>query len=133
MSQEVYCENCRYLARSQPNPFSPETSSNPKVMEQWPKWSQKLKEIEQAERQKFNLLRQAEHQNRPQRLDFRALFTAKPLFYSWCRHWTELGRKNWKKDQFGNDVKVYELTAIRNKNHDCVHFTEKEPDGGQDL
>jgi len=114
MPEKVYCTNCRYLRPPhRPRPYSNASASNPEVLRHWAKWDQQLQEIEQSERDRF-------------RLGLR--FTWKPRYYSWCQWWTDHGHDKSKEDQFGEPEIIYELTARRNKDHNCPHFEERDPE-----
>ena len=108
MSEKVYCKGCCYLRPPhRPEPYSSALAGNPDVQQHWRKWEEDLEEVETSERDRFRLGQ---------------AFTYKPQFYSWCQYWTDLGRHGWQRNQFGGTIKVYELTARRNANHDCTGF-----------
>jgi len=114
MGEKVFCKGCRYLIPPvRPNLYSADIAANPDALEQLARWDQKLEEMEQAERERFQL-------GLP--------FTYKPMFYSHCRWWTDAGSDKWRTDHTGKAVVIYELAARRNASHDCPHYEAGEPE-----
>jgi hypothetical protein len=114
MADQVYCKNCFYrVAPNLPEPYESSIAANPEVVNQWAEWEKLLGDVERAERERFRL---------------KLPFNFKPRFYSWCQWWTDSGLDQCVKDQFGEPIIVYELTARRNAHHDCEHFLAAAPD-----